>query len=249
MKLAQSYQATENELKDKVILITGAGDGIGAITAKTYAKHGATVILLGRTVSKLEKIYDEITEQGYPQAAIYPFDFEGAKLEDYGQLANTINSEFGKLNGLLHNAAILGSNTPIAQFNPELWNKVIHVNLNAAFLLTQACLPILRKADTASIIFTTSGVGSKGQAYWGAYAASKAANINLMQVLSDELSENTNVRVNAIDPGVVRTSMRARAFPGEDPQTLPLADSIMPSYLYLMASHKNNITGEIIKAQ
>ncbi|VAW93579.1 Putative oxidoreductase [hydrothermal vent metagenome] len=249
MNLAQSYQAAPNELKDKVILITGAGDGIGAVAAKTYANYGATVILLGRTVSKLEKVYDEIAQQGNPQAAIYPFDFEGAKLENYEQLASTIDSEFGALHGLLHNAAILGSTTPISQFNPELWNKVMHINLNAAFLLTQACLPVLRKADAASIIFTSSGVGSQGAAYWGAYAASKAANINLMQVLSDELSENTNVKVNAIDPGVVRTAMRARAFPGEDPQTLPLADTIMPSYLYLMASQKSTITGELIKAQ
>ncbi|MFV1982902.1 MAG: YciK family oxidoreductase [Thiohalomonadales bacterium] len=249
MNQAKSYYAKPNELKDKVILITGAGDGIGAVVAKTYAKYGATIILLGRTTVKLEKVYDEIEAQGSPQAAIYPFDFEGAKLEHYEQLAESINTEFGQLHGLLHNAAILGSNTPIQQFNPALWNKVIHINLNAAFMLTQACLPLLRKASTASIIFTTASVGIKGSAYFGAYAVSKAANINLMEVLSDELSENTNVRVNAINPGAVRTAMRARSFPGEDPESLIIAEDIMSAYLYLMADQDQIITGQVVDAQ
>jgi len=246
---SKTFQATATELHDRIILITGAGDGIGAEAAKTYARHGATVILLGRTIAKLETVYDEIKAQGSPQAAIYPFDLEGAELKDYEQLAKTIYEEFGQLHGLLHNAAILGSNTPIANFNPELWNKVMHVNLNAAFMLTQACLPVLRKATTASIVFTSSSVGAKGIAYWGAYAASKAANINLMEVLADELSENTKVRVNAINPGRVRTSMRARAFPGEDPLTIPTPDTIMPSYLYLMSDQVQDITGQVINAQ
>jgi len=249
MNNAHDYQARPDELKDKIILITGAGDGIGAVVAKTYAKFGATVILLGRTIPKLEKVYDQISTQGSPQAAIYPFDFEGAKLNDYEQLAKTINTEFGQLDGLLHNAAILGSNTPISQFNPELWNKVMHVNLNATFMLTQSCLPILRKASMSSIIFTTSSAGIKGSAYWGAYAVSKAANINLMEILSDELSENTNVRVNAINPGKVRTAMHARAFPGEDPKTITPAETIMPSYLYLMSDSTQDITGQIFNAQ
>lgn len=247
--IAKTYQAKPGELKNKIILITGAGAGIGAEAAKSYAKYGATIILLGRTTAKLEKVYDEILDQGSPQAAIYPFDFEGAKLQDYEQLAKTIDTEFGQLHGLLHNAAILGSNTPITHFNPELWNKVMHINLNAAFILTQACLPVLRKAPLASIIFTTSSVGIKGLAYFGAYAASKAANINLMEVLSEELSENTHIRVNAINPGAVRTAMRARSFPGEDPDSLPVAQVIMPSYLYLMADQNKNTTGQVVNAQ
>jgi len=249
MKQAKLYKAEVNDLKEKIILITGAGDGIGAEVAKTYASYGATVILLGRTISKLEKVYDDIKEQGSPQAAIYPFDLEGAKLEDYQQLALSIDSEFGQLNGLLHNAAILGSNTPITQFNPELWNKVMQINFTAAFMMTQACLPVLRKAISSSIIFTTSNVGIKGAAYWGAYAASKAACINLMEVLSDELRENTHVRVNAINPGTVRTSMRARAFPGENPESLIPAVQIMPSYLFLMTDKNNELTGHVINAQ
>ncbi len=249
MNQAQNFLASPNELKDKTIIVTGAGDGIGAVAAKTYASYGATVILLGKTVSKLEAVYDAIEAQGSPQAAIYPFDFEGAKLEDYEQLAEVIQSEFGQLDGLLHNAAILGSTTPIAQFNPELWSKVMHVNLTAVFMLTQACIPLLRKAPSASILFTVSSVGIKGCAYWGAYAASKAANINLMEVLSDELSTNTSVSVNAINPGAVRSSMRARAFPAEDPKTLTRPEAIMPSYLYLMSDKKNNLTGSVINCQ
>ncbi len=249
MTQSTSFQAAADELKDKIILITGAGDGIGAVAARTYAQYGATVILLGRTIPKLEKIYDEIIAQGSPQPAIYPFDFEGAKLEDYQQLAQTIDTEFEQLHGLLNNAAILGSNTPIVQFNPELWNKVMHVNLNAPFMLTQACLPVLRKAPTASVIFTTAPTGIKGTAYFGAYAASKAANINLMEVLSDELSENTNITVNAINPGKVKTAMRARSFPGEDPDTLAKAETIMPSYLYLMSNQSKSVNGQVVNAQ
>ncbi len=249
MNQAQNFQASPNELKDKTIIVTGAGDGIGAVAAKTYASFGATVILMGKTVSKLEAVYDAIEAQGSPQAAIYPFDFEGAKLEDYEQLAQAINSEFGHLDGLLHNAAILGSTTPIAQFNLELWNKVMHVNLTAVFMLTQACLPLLRKAPVSSIIFTVSSVGIKGSAYWGAYAASKAANINLMEVLSDELSANTSVSVNALNPGAVQSAMRARAFPAEDPKTLTLPEAIMPSYMYLMSDKNNNLTGNVINCQ
>lgn len=249
MQSVKEFQAKPNELKNKTILITGAGDGIGATAAKTFAQFGATVILLGRTIRKLESVYDEIIQLNHPQPAIYPLDLQGSKAEDYHTLAQIIEKEFGSLHGLLHNAAILGTNTPITQYNPQLWNQVMQINCNAAFMLSQACLPLLRNADSASIIFTSSNVGQKGKAYWGAYAASKAATDNLMQTLADELSENTRVRVNSLNPGSVRTTLRASAFPGENPAELPSPAEIMPVYLYLMSHHSIGINGQTLNAQ
>lgn len=241
----ENYQATDDLLKDRIILITGAGDGIGAAAAKTFAQHGATVILSGRTTAKLEKVYDEIVNAGLPQPAIIPIDFEGATYDDYLMVANSIEKEFGRLDGLLHNAALLGALTPIQQYDLKLWAQVLQTNLTAPFLLSRACISLLNKSDDARIIFTSSGVAHKGRAYWGAYGVSKAGQDNLMEILADELENNTSIRVNSIDPGRVRTRMRALAYPGEDPDTIPTPDEIMTTYLYLMGPDSINVTGQI----
>jgi len=240
------YQAPADLLKDKIILVTGAGDGIGKAAAKAYAAHGATVILLGRTIPKLEKVYDEIVNAGDPEPAIYPMNLEGATPKDYQDLADTLQKEFGQLHGLLHNAAWLGVTTPLAMYDIELWFKVMQVNLNAPFILTQACIPLMKEADDASIIFT---VDDKTSAYWGAYGISKTAVTGLMQILADELNTDHPIKVNAINPGAVRTAMRMKAYPGEDPNTLRQADDIMDAYLYLMGKDSNGEFGKIINAQ
>ncbi len=245
----KDYQAKADLLKDRIILVTGAGDGIGAATAKSLAAHGATVILLGRTTRKLEAVYDAIEEAGHPQPAIYPMNLEGASTKDYEDLAKTIEKEFGRLDGLLHNASLLGTLTPLGQYDIEQWSKVMQVNLNAPFLMTRACLGLLKKSDDASVLFTSSSVGRKGRAYWGAYAISKAANENMMQIWADELESNTSVRVNSINPGAVRTSMRARAYPGEDPNRLPQPDEILATYLYLLGPDSKGVTGQQFDAQ
>jgi NAD(P)-dependent dehydrogenase (short-subunit alcohol dehydrogenase family) len=245
----KEYQPRPDLLAGRVILITGAGDGIGAAAARACAAHGATVILLGRTTRKLEKVYDAIEQAGYPQAAIYPMNLEGAAPKDYDDLAATIEQEFGRLDGLLHNASLLGTLTPLGQYDIEQWSKVMQVNLNAPFLLTRACLELLKKSDDASLLFTTSSVGRQGRAYWGAYAISKAANENMMQIWADELESNTHVRANSINPGAVRTSMRARAYPGEDPNTLPKPDDILATYLYLLGPDSNGVRGQQFNAQ
>jgi NAD(P)-dependent dehydrogenase (short-subunit alcohol dehydrogenase family) len=237
------YIPKENLLKDRVILVTGAGDGIGRVAAKTFAQYGATVILMGRTISKLEKTYDEITEAGLPQPAIYPVNFEGATGKDYDDFASTVDKEFGRLDGILHNAAILGSITSIQSYDIENWYKVLQVNLNAPFLLTQACLGILNKSEDASIVFVSDCTGRKGKAYWGAYGVSKFGLEGFMQILADELEENTNIRVNSIDPGPVRTSMRAIAYPGENPQKLNTPEDVMVSFLYLMGADSKDANG------
>lgn len=240
----QEYHPPKGLLNDKVILVTGAGDGIGAAVSMDLARYGATVILLGRTQKKLEAVYDKIENAGYPQPAIYPLELQLATPKDYKILAATIHKEFGRLDGLLHNAAVLGTLTPIEHYDNRLWAHVLHVNLNAPFMMTKACLPLLKKAKDASIVFTSANVGYKGQAYWGAYAVSKAATENLMEILAEELEVNTNIRVNSVDPGRVRTRMNALAYPGDNPADIPEPKDITPVYLYLFGSDSEGVTGE-----
>lgn len=244
-----NYTASPDLLKDRVILVTGAGDGIGRTAAITFAAHGATVILLGKTIKKLETVYDEIEKTGYAQPAIYPMKLGGATFEDYKILAETIEKEFGHLDGLLHNAAILGERKTIRDTAAADWNEVINVNLTSNFLLTKTLLPLLEKSNDASIVFTTSSVGRKGRAFWGAYAVSKFGVEGLAQVLADELDNTTNIRVNCINPGATNTAMRRMAYPAEYPGNNPFAEQIMGAYLYLMGGDSQGVTGGSFDAQ
>lgn len=222
-------------LQGKTILVSGAGDGIGRCTALACARHGATVILLGKTLAKLEAVYDEIEVGHFPQAALCPFDLNNADPAAYKQIAETIRHNFGKLDGLFHNASILGTRNSLESYKAKQWLEVMQVNVNGAFLLTQALLPVLKQSPAASVVFTSSGVGRQGRAYWGAYSVSKFATEGLMQVLADEMAGTSSVRVNSVNPGATRTRMRAAAYPAEDPQTVKTPDSLMPLYLYLMS--------------
>ena len=243
------YTAPDQLLKNRVILITGAGDGIGRAAAIDSARLGATVILLGRTIEKLEVVYDEIENAGYPQAAIYPLDLRSATDEDYISLAQVVEDEFGGLDGLVHNASILGQRTPLSNYESRTWNLVMQVNATAPFMMTQALLPLLEVSKDASIIFTSSGVGAQGKAYWGAYSVSKFATEGMAQILADETGNTSKIRVNIIDPGATLTSMRAQAYPGENPAQNPLPKDIMPVYQYLLGPDSLGITGQRLKAQ
>ena len=246
----QDYQAPADLLKDRIVMVTGAGSGIGRAAAKAYAAHGATVILVGRTVSRLEEVYDEIEAAGHPKPAIVPMNFEGAAVKDYEELAMTLEDNFGRLDGLLHNAGVLGARSPVELYDPETWNKVMHVNATAPFLLSRAMIPLLRKSDDASMIFTSSGVGRQARAYWGAYAVSKFAVEGLAQLLADELDdERHNIRVNSLNPGATRTGMRVLAYPAEDPKKNPDPEQLMPVYLYLMGRDSKGVHGQQIDAQ
>lgn len=246
----QNYQAPVDLLKDRIIMVTGAGSGIGKTAALTYAAHGATVILVGRTVSKLEAVYDEIESAGHPKPAIVPMNFEGAAVKEYEELAMTIEDNFDHLDGLLHNAAILGNRSPVELYDPEVWSRVMQVNATAPFLLSRAMIPLLRKSDDASVIFTSSGVGRKAKAYWGAYAVSKFAVEGLSQLLADELDDDTHhIRVNSLNPGATRTNMRAVAYPAENPKNNPTPEELMPVYLYLMGRDSKELNGQQIDAQ
>ncbi|MGB2079037.1 MAG: YciK family oxidoreductase [Vibrio sp.] len=242
------YLVADNALKNKIILVTGAGDGIGRIAALNYAKQGATVILLGRTVSKLEAVYDEILALGGHEPAIIPLDMLGATRQHYFDMAETIEAQFGRLDGLLHNAGLLGVLSPFHQIEEKSFDDVMQVNVKAQFLMTQALLPVLLKSNDARIVYTTSTVGHVGKAYWGSYAISKFATEGMMKTLADEMSD-TVVRVNAINPGATRTKMRASAYPAEDAQILKTPQDIIPLYVYLMAPEGKGEHGQCIDAQ
>lgn len=243
------YQPAGDLLRERVILVTGAGDGIGRAAALACAAHGATVILLGKTIEKLTAAYDEIEQAGGPQPAIYPLKLGGATLDDYDTLRETIETEFGRLDGVLHNAGILGQRKNILDSTEADWNEVLRVNLTSNFLLTKALLPLLQKSADASIVFTSSSVGRKGRAYWGAYAVSKFGIEGLSQVLADELEGVTNIRVNCINPGATNTPMRRMAYPAENPAVNPFAEQLMPNYLYLLGPDSKGVTGQSFDAQ
>ncbi|AYV22399.1 MULTISPECIES: YciK family oxidoreductase [Vibrio] len=242
------YSTAPEALKGKVILVTGAGAGIGRQAALSYAEHGATVILLGRNVKNLEYLYDEIENAGYPQPAIIPLDLKGATKQNYIDMAETIEGQFGKLDGILHNASVLGTLSPFDQIDEETFDDVMKINVKSEFLMTQALLPALKKAEAGRVIFTSSTVGHSGRAFWGTYAISKFATEGMMQILADELSD-TEIRVNAINPGATRTRMREKAYPGEDANTLKTPKDIMPLYLHLMDPSVTDVNGQCIDAQ
>lgn len=245
----QDYQAPADLLRDKVILVTGAGDGIGRAAAQAFAAHGATLVLLGRSLDKLEAVYDAIEAAGGTQPALFPLDLATATEQDCQQLSTALEQTFGRLDGLLHNASLLGERRPIASTSWTSWQEVMQVNVNAAFLLTRALLPLLERAPQASVVFTSSGVGRRGRAYWGAYAVSKFATEGLMQVLADELENTSRVRANSLNPGATNTAMRRSAYPAEEPTRNPSPEDILPAYLYLMGDDSIGVTGQALDAQ
>ncbi|QIB51686.1 YciK family oxidoreductase [Pseudomonas sp. OIL-1] len=243
------YNAPAGLLKDRVILVTGAGDGIGRACALSCAAHGASVVLVGRTLSKLEEVYDEIEAAGHPQPAICPLNLETAVEKDFDDLADQLFDTFGKLDGLVHNAGLLGPRTPLDSVKTEAWLQLMQVNVNAPFVLTKAMMPLLRAAPDASVVFVSSSVGRKGRAYWGPYAVSKFALEGLMQVFADEQDGTSTIRANSINPGATRTSMRAAAYPGEAPEKNPEPAEIMPVFLYLLGPDSKTINGQALDAQ
>jgi NAD(P)-dependent dehydrogenase (short-subunit alcohol dehydrogenase family) len=236
-------------LKGRAVLITGAGSGLGRALAVECARAGASVILSGRSGAKLERVYDEIEAMGAPQPAIAVLDLAIATAVDYDGLARIIGEEFGKLDGLVHAAGLLGDRTPLEQYDVPTWCKVLHVNLTAPFILTQVLLPNLRKSEDASIIFVSSGVVKQSRPFWGAYAVSKTGLESVRSMLSEELEGEANIRVNSVNPGRMRTAMRAAAYPAEDPNTVPTAESVSGPFLYLLSARGRGIDGRFIDAQ
>lgn len=242
------YQAAPDCLQDRVILVTGAGDGIGAAVAEGLAAHGATVVLLGRTIAKLEAVYDRIEANGGPQPAIFPMNLEGAVAKDYDELARTLEEAFGRLDGLLHNAAYLGHLSPLNLASLDEWPKVMQTNLNGPFLMTRALLPLLKNAEDPSVVFTSADVARQAKAYWGAYAISLAGVERMMELFAEE-NDQQPIRFNSLDPGPTQTRLRQRAYPGENPNTLPEPAQLLPAYLYLLGPDSRGTTGQAFSAQ
>lgn len=244
-----TYEPEEKFLEQKTILITGASDGIGRVCAKTFAQYGATVILLGRDQKKLEQVYDEIEQTQPGKVIIHPLDFKTATMADFKILADSLNQQFECLDGLIHNAALLGARSPIEFYPEQDWTDLMQVNVNAAFQLTQVLMPALTRSEDARVLFTSSSVGRVGRAFWGAYAVSKFAVEGLMQTLADEVQNSTSIRVNSLNPGGTRTNMRRDAYPAENPESQPTAESLMPVYLYLLSAEARNLHGQALSAR
>ena len=247
--LIKDYKPARDCMKGRVILVTGAGDGIGRAVAKGIAAHGATVVLLGKTIKKLENVYDEILAAGGIKPAIYPMDLMGARYKDHEDLVGALDKEYGRLDGLLNNAGILGERAPIEHHEVHIWQQVLQVNLTAPFMLTRACLELLYKSSDASVVFTSSGVGRKAKAYWGAYAVSKYGTEALALMLADETEFRKMLRVNTLNPGPTRTEMRRQAYPAEDKDKLLTPDDVMPAFLYLLGPDSKGVTGQQFDAQ
>jgi NAD(P)-dependent dehydrogenase (short-subunit alcohol dehydrogenase family) len=242
------YQPPSNLLNDRVIMITGASDGIGKAVALACAAHGATVILHGRSVKKLEAVYDAIINAGGKRPSIAPLDFEKAGPDDYANLTDALEKEFGKLDGLVHNAAILGERAPIEHHDINKWLRTMHVNVNAPFILTRHCLPLLHRSTDASVVVTVSDVVTQPRAYWGAYLPANWARQGLMAMLAEEL-DSSRIRVNSVIPGAVQSNIRVQAFPAEDRNKLPTPDAIVAAYLYLLGADSHRVRGQTISAQ
>ncbi|WP_337021108.1 YciK family oxidoreductase [Pantoea anthophila] len=242
------YQPKSDLLNHRIILVTGASDGIGQEAALTYARYGAEVILMGRNPEKLERVRTSINQLNKRPAHQVVLDLAEATPERCQQVADQLTQQFPRLDGVLHNAGLLGEIVPLAELDPQIWRQVMDVNLDATFFLTQALLPLLLKSEAGSLVFTTSSVGRTGRAGWGAYAVSKFATEGMMQVLADEY-KSQSLRVNCINPGGTRTKMRASAFPQEDANKLKTPADLMPLYLYLMGDDSRRKTGMSFDAQ
>ena len=231
------------ELKDKVILVTGANRGFGLAITMDLSKAGATVIMLGRDLGSLEYAYDAVVDAGYKEPILYPLDLEGATPENYQELQDNVLEKFDKLDGLIHNAAILGVQMPIEQYDIKLWYSTLQINLSAPFMLTQFLIPALVKSEDARILFLSSSVGREARAYWGAYSVSKFGIEGFAKTLSEEL-EKTNITVNTVNPGKLRTEMRRTAYPAEDSSTVPMPEEKSAAIVYLLSNLSPKMNGE-----
>ncbi|MBY0475094.1 MAG: YciK family oxidoreductase [Nitrosomonas sp.] len=246
MNKLENYSAPKDLLKDRVILVTGAGQGLGRAAALSYSNHGATVILHGRKVKKLESVYDEIETIGKAQALIYPLDLERAEEKDFFALSHAVAQQLGRLDGILHNATYLPGLSPLEHQTIEQWRALLQVNLIAPFALTKACLPLLKASPDASIIMTSSTHGHNPSAYWGGFAVAKAGLEALVKIQADEWGQIPNLRINTVIPGLVNSPQRVITHPGEIKQKMRQPDELMSVYLYLMGLDSREISGQTI---
>lgn len=238
------YAPAPDLLKKRVILVTGAAGGVGSSVAKACAQHGATVILLGRNVKKLEKLYDEIESTGGPTPAIYPMNLAGVTWAEMAEACATFEREFGRLDGLVHAAAHFTVFSPLADVIPRDWMETFQVNLTSAYTLTRLALPLLEKSGNGSVVFLTDASGQDTRAYRGAFGLAKYAVEGMVQAWASELEHVPQIRLNAFDPGPLRTFLRLKGYPGEDAQTVPGPETAVPGLLYLLGADSAGLSGK-----
>ena len=241
-----TYKPAADLLKGRIILVTGAADGIGRAVSNGFARHGASTILLDRKSRKLETLYDEIIDHDWPEPTLVVQDLNQLGLSRAAEISAGIEHDFQRLDGLLHNAGYLSALTPVHSVDPDVWQETLQVNLTAPYVLTQALFSLLKKSSSASIVFTSADVGRKGRAYWGAYAVAYGGIETLAQRWADELEQNTNIRVNTIDPGAVQTKMRNLAYPGELAASNRSPEDIVNAYLFLMGKDSEHVRGQVL---
>lgn len=244
-----NYTAPHQHLQDRVILVTGAGQGIGRSAALAFASQGATVILLGRKVGKLEEVYDEIVAAGNPQPVIFPLDLAKAGEAEFKAMAEGIHQQLKRLDGILHNAARFDNLSPLEIQNAEQMNGMFKVNVLAPFLITKYCLPMLKRSADASVVFASTTAAHHPTAFWGAHAVSKGAVETMASIWAEEMTTFPNIRINTVIPGAMQTPQRRKSHPGEITENLPDAASIMPLYLYLMGHDSTGVSGQVFYAQ
>lgn len=241
-----AYDPAPGLLAERVILVTGAGQGLGRAVSLSCAKLGATVVLLDKEVKALESVYDQVEQAGGPQPAIYPMNLEGATAKDYEDLAANVEKELGRLDGLVHNAGWIGGLTPLKLYDVELWSRVITTNLHAPFLLTRAALPLLEAAPDPAVVFSAHECS---RAYWGAFGVAKAGQEAMLRILAAEYRGDRFMRVNGVDTGPLRTQMRTQHYPGENPNTHPTPESVVTPYLYFLGPDAGRASGEIVRLE
>src|SRR5690625_217452 len=224
-----------DSLAGRVVLVVGATGGLGSAVARAVAGAGATVVLAGHRVRKLEKLYDELEAMDAPQPAIMPLNLEKATPAQYEEVAATIEREFGHLDGLVHGAAYFDALTPLDHHRPDEWLRTLQVNLSAPFALTQACQPLLAASADSAVVFVTDDPQELDTAHWGAYGVAKAGLERLASILHDE-NDAGAMRVHALLPGPMRTTLRRKAWFAENPNNNPLPDATAQAVAHLLSA-------------
>lgn len=233
VRLPQDVAPAAACLAGRVVLVTGAYGGLGRAVAMAAARAGATLVITGKRKRQLEQLYDLIVAEGLPEPVIHPLDMEVATPRDYEALAEGLDRDLGRLDGIVHCAASFGGLTPVTMHKPDEWLRTLHVNVSAPFALTQACLPLLMRGPDASVVFVLDNPDLLNRAHWGAYGVSKAALERFVEILHQE-TDTTAVRVHALLPGPMRTALRHLAYFGEDPNTQPLPDAAAQAAVWLL---------------